>query len=259
MGDAYYAAAYTNANAMLQQQQPPPQQPPSSAAQLAGKRPRSDFDVPSGQDMAGYYPREDDRASQRQMRDTDSINQSYNFYLPSGQNPYPGPEPGRLHSSSHPVDDPRMMSDPRFGNDPRFVNDPRMGNMMNPGMPVKGHGSNFGSGRAEVALPPDASSTIFVEGLPPNCSRREVAHIFRPFSGYREVRLVTKESRRPGGDPLVLCFVDFVSPPHAATALDAINGYLFDETDRVSATLRLQFARFPGARSSGGGGRRGKR
>ncbi|KAK9672407.1 hypothetical protein RND81_12G098500 [Saponaria officinalis] len=255
MGDAYYS--YSNA---MQQQ---PQQPPATAAAaaavaaLAGKRPRSDFDVASGQDMSGYYPREDDRAPQRQMRETDSTNQSYNYYLHSGQNPYPGMEPGRLHSSTHPVEDPRILSDPRFSNDPRFGSDPRMGNVMNPGMPVKGHGSNLGSGRTEVSLPPDASSTIFVEGLPSNCTRREVAHIFRPFAGYREVRLVTKESRRPGGDPLVLCFVDFLSPSHATAALNSINGYMFDETDRDSASLRLQYARFPGARS--GGGRRGKR
>lgn len=29
-----------------------------------------------------------------------------------------------------------------------------------------------------------------------------------------------------GGDPLVLCFVDFVSPAHAATAMDALQGEL---------------------------------
>lgn len=27
-----------------------------------------------------------------------------------------------------------------------------------------------------------------------------------------------------GGDPLVLCFVDFQSPAHAATAMDALQG-----------------------------------
>lgn len=31
---------------------------------------------------------------------------------------------------------------------------------------------------------------------------------------------------QPGGDPLVLCFVDFVSPAHAATAMDALQGEL---------------------------------
>ena len=29
---------------------------------------------------------------------------------------------------------------------------------------------------------------------------------------------------QPGGDPLVLCFVDFLSPAHAATAMDALQG-----------------------------------
>ncbi|GMP70649.1 hypothetical protein CsSME_00029417 [Camellia sinensis var. sinensis] len=111
----------------------------------------------------------------------------------------------------------------------------------------------LGDGRP---LPSDASSTLFVEGLPANCTRREVSRIlsqydnfysfnallyifslylcsltwvvdiFRPFVGYKEVRLVTKEPRRSGDDPLVLCFVDFVSPAHAATAKDALQGEL---------------------------------
>lgn len=29
---------------------------------------------------------------------------------------------------------------------------------------------------------------------------------------------------QPGGDPLVLCFVDFASPAHAATAMEALQG-----------------------------------
>lgn len=33
------------------------------------------------------------------------------------------------------------------------------------------------SGRPEIPLPADASNTLFVEGLPSNCSRREVARI----------------------------------------------------------------------------------
>lgn len=248
------------------------QQPAVSS--LAGKRPRSDYDVQSGREMPGYYPREDEREAHRTIRDTESINASYDRYLRSGQIPYGGADSNRLPGSgmsSHPVDDPRMASDPRMGNDPRMAgdrrtmsdlrmgSDPRIANvgMVDQGMPVKGRGSNFGSGRLEVPLPPDASSTLFVEGLPPNCTRREVAHIFRPFVGYKEVRLVTKESRHPGGDPLVLCFVDFMSPPHAATAMDALQGYKFDENDRDSAILRLQFARYPGSRS--GGGHRGKR
>jgi len=109
--------------------------------------------------------------------------------------------------------------------------------------------------RPDEHLPPDASNTLFVEGLPADCTRREAAHIFRPFIGFKEVRLVQKEPRRPGGDPLVLCFVDFTDARCAATALEALQGYKFDETDRESTGLRLQFARFPGPRGPSGSAR----
>ncbi|KAI5657642.1 hypothetical protein M9H77_26435 [Catharanthus roseus] len=209
------------------------------------KRPRPEFDVPSGHDLSNYYAREDERAA-RVIRDTDPIGASYDRYLRSSQmSTYSGSESARSMSGGLPVDDPRVLG--LGGSDPVIVSKSR----------TMGIGSGSGGGRSEIPLPPDASSTLFVEGLPSNCTRREVSHIFRPFVGYKEVRLVTKESRHAGGDPLVLCFVDFVSPAHAATAMDALQGYKFDEHDRDSVRLRLQFARYPGARS--GGGHRGKR
>ncbi|GMH08864.1 hypothetical protein Nepgr_010704 [Nepenthes gracilis] len=245
MSDGYWRFA----DSRQQQQQPPP---PHPVAPLMGKRPRSDYGVPGGdREVAGYFPHNDDRGA-RVIRDTDSINASYDRYLRSGQIPsYAGMEVGRHLSGgipSHPVDDPRIGSDLRITTDPRI---------MDPVIAMKGRTSGLGSGRPEIPLPHDASNTLFVEGLPPNCTRREVAHIFRPFVGYKEVRLVTKESRHSGGEPLVLCFVDFLTPAHAATAMDALQGYKFDELDHDSAILRLQFARYPGARS--GGGHRGKR
>lgn len=48
---------------------------------------------------------------------------------------------------------------------------------VEPGTTVKDRTLGFGGGRPEVPLPPDASSTLFVEGLPSNCTRREVARI----------------------------------------------------------------------------------
>ncbi|GLT73580.1 hypothetical protein SLA2020_454270 [Shorea laevis] len=221
-------------------------QPPSqSISQLVGKRSRADYDVPGGHELPSYYARDDDRGTLRGIRDTDSIGASYDRYLRSAQvSSYGGGQSARSIGggiSSRAVDDPRIVG---IGS-------------MDPGTTVKDRTLGYGGGRSEVPLPPDASSTLFVEGLPANCTRREVAHIFRPFVGYKEVRLVSKESRHPGGDPLVLCFVDFVSPAHAATAMDALQGYKFDEHDRDSVNLRLQFARYPGARS--GGGHRGKR
>ncbi|KAJ6340694.1 hypothetical protein OIU77_008450 [Salix suchowensis] len=188
--------------------QPPAQSMPSFTA----KRPRSDYDVPSGRDLSNYYSR-DDRGALRVIRDSDSIGASYDRYLHSGTiSSYSGGQSARAISGVpvRPVDDPRMVS---------------MG-PMDPGTSVKDRSMRTGSGRSEVSLPLDASSTLFVEGLPSDCTRREVSHIFRPFVGYKEVRLVSKESRNPGGDPLVLCFVDFLSPAHAATSMDALQGEL---------------------------------
>ncbi|KAK6117745.1 hypothetical protein DH2020_048534 [Rehmannia glutinosa] len=255
-------------------------QQPAAIPTHVVKRPRSEFEMPGNHDMPNFYAREDDRSGLRAIRDTDSINASYDRYLRSAQMSSFGGDSGRSISSGlgghHHVDDPRVMA--MGGSDPAAA--------------AKSRPIGLG-GRPEIPLPPDASSTLFVEGLP--------ANIFRPFVGYKEVRLVTKESRHPGGDPLVLCFVDFQSPAHAATAMDALQevnlilvliepsckycqssptklgnwlhlflgrnipgkirvpllGYKFDEHDRDSAVLRLQFARYPGARS--GGGHRGKR
>ncbi|XP_057950817.1 RNA-binding protein 2-like isoform X2 [Malania oleifera] len=223
-------------------------QPPISS--LVGKRPRSEFDLPGSHELSSYYTRDDERGAHRAIRDpvirdTDSIGASYDRYLRSAQlSSFGGGESGRPLSggmTGPPVDDPRMVG---IG-------------AMDSGAAVKGRALGFGGGRTDNPLPADASSTLFVEGLPANCTRREVSHIFRPFVGYKEVRLVSKESRHPGGEPLVLCFVDFATPAHAATAMDALQGYKFDEHDRDSVNLRLQFARYPGARS--GGGHRGKR
>ncbi|XP_039796067.1 bromodomain-containing protein 4-like isoform X2 [Panicum virgatum] len=64
------------------------------------------------------------------------------------------------------------------------------------------------------SLPKDATSTVYVDGLPTNCTRREVAHIFRQYMGFREVRLVNKGSNRHA-----ICFVDFATPTHAFLAM----------------------------------------
>lgn len=137
-----------------------------------------------------------------------------------------------------------------------------------PDLARNGRNVNFGGqlpvdavsrpGPETIPLPRDASSTLYVEGLPSDSTKREVAHIFRPFVGYREVRLVAKESKHRGGDPLILCFVDFANPACAATALSALQGYKVDEINPESSYLRLQFSRSPGRRS-GGPGPRGKR
>ncbi|XP_012488612.1 nuclear speckle RNA-binding protein A isoform X3 [Gossypium raimondii] len=190
----------------------PRQPPPSSIPPLVGKRPRSDYVVSGGHELSGYYSRDDDKRTMRATRDSDSIGESYDRYLRSTQlSSYSRSQSGRPMSGGMPgraVDDPRMVG---IGG-------------LDPGQTIKDRTIGFGSGRPEPRLPPDASSTLFVEGLPPDCTCREVSHIFRPFVGYKEVRLVTKEPRYPGGDPIKLCFVDFLSPSHAATSMDALQG-----------------------------------
>ncbi|XP_044393504.1 uncharacterized protein [Triticum aestivum] len=89
----------------------------------------------------------------------------------------------------------------------------------------------------EPHLPSDASNTLHIEGFPPNCTRRELAHIFRPFTGFCAVRLVnTGYNNRH-----VIAYADFETPAQAFSAMKSLQGYLFDMHDRYSVKLDLQF------------------
>ncbi|GAV85123.1 RRM_1 domain-containing protein, partial [Cephalotus follicularis] len=213
----------------------------------------------SGYEMHNSYPQDDDRGGVWSVQDTKTIGSAYDLYLQSAVTSYilshacfsflvyGGTELGRAVGGGRPG---LPTADSAVIGRARLVGHDVVSN----GRDV-GFGGHFsvdamtGPARETVPLPPDASSTLYVEGLPPDSSRREVAHIFRPFVGYKEVRLVTKESRHRGGDPLVLCFVDFVSPACAATAMSALQGYNMDEHGVDSNYLRLQFSRYPGPRS----------
>jgi len=61
----------------------------------------------------------------------------------------------------------------------RTVDDSHVANIggVDRGTNAKDKILGFSSGRADRSLPPDATSTLFVEGLPSNCTRREVARI----------------------------------------------------------------------------------
>ncbi|KQK19651.1 nuclear speckle RNA-binding protein A [Brachypodium distachyon] len=258
MADAYWR--YNADPRQLQQQQqqqmlPPSARAPNAAAPAAAgqqplKRPRpAEYsDVPGSSEMAGYYPRDEERAgyaaaaAAAAARDTQALNASYERYLRTGQiqSHGAGPAGGSIR--------------PAAGANAGYQLDDRVAIGG-----VEGRNVGFGTGMPEPPLPPDASNTLFIEGIPNDCERREVSHIFRPFVGFKEVRLVTKEPRHPGGDPIVLCFVDFTNAAQAAVAMEALQGYKFDEHDRTSPHLRLQFARFTGPRGQsgpgGGGGR----
>ncbi|KAG2384647.1 hypothetical protein LR48_Vigan10g124100 [Vigna angularis] len=237
------------------------------------KRPRSEYDMPasglsSGNEIHNYIARDDDRTGtgtvHRMIKDTKTIGTAYDRYLQSGQlSSFASGEASTVGGiglarggggglPGHSLADPAVLG--RHGGG-------------GPDLAPNGRGVNYGGqlpvdavsrpGPETVPLPPDASSTLYVEGLPSDSTRREVAHIFRPFVGYREVRLVSKESKHRGGDPLILCFVDFANPACAATAMSALQGYKVDELNPESSHLRLQFSRYPGPRS--GPASRGKR
>ncbi|XP_026664897.2 RNA-binding protein 1-like isoform X2 [Phoenix dactylifera] len=91
----------------------------------------------------------------------------------------------------------------------------------------------------------DQSNILFIDGLPTDCTRREVAHLFRPFIGFKDIRVVHKEPRRTGDKAHVLCFVEFNDSKCALTALEALQGYKFDDKKPDSPVLRIQFAKFP--------------
>ncbi|XP_034229798.1 RNA-binding protein 2-like isoform X1 [Prunus dulcis] len=242
------------------------------------KRPRSDYDLAapglySGHEMHSYLARDDDFGDPRALKNTKSIGSEYDNYLQNVQmsshtsgetSTFGGTGLGRAVGGGMvglPMADQSVMGHPgpiasdliTNGRNMSFANQLPVDAMARPG-------------RETAHLPPDASNTLYVEGLPPDSTKREVAHIFRPFVGYKEVRLVSKESKHVcgwwitkhrGGDPLILCFVDFESPAYAATALSALQGYEMDEHSPDSNYLRLQFSRFPGPRS--GPGSRSKR
>lgn len=204
------------------------------------KRRRSDFEAHEMHGGGGYFPRDEDL-------DTRTIGSAYDRYLQSVQtSSMPLGEAGPPRNGGVAAMDEFMMRRGGGGG----LNGRDMGGGFDPLDSVDRR-----SNREPLPLPPDASNTLYVEGLPPNCSRREVAHIFRPFVGYREARLVTKDSKHRNGDPVVLCFVDFTSPACAATALTTLQGYRMDENDPDSKFLRLQFSRKPTSRP----GQRGRR
>lgn len=58
-----------------------------------------------------------------------------------------------------------------------------------------------------LPIPFNATNTVYVEGIPFDATEREVAHIFRPFPGFKSVRLIPRE-KKPG-EKVIFCFADF--------------------------------------------------
>jgi len=92
-------------------------------------------------------------------------------------------------------------------------------------------------------LPPDASSTLYIEGLPLDATEREVAHIFRQWPGFQSLRILPKVKESTQNNPQApkfvtphpttthtyhLCFVEFDNKTQATLAMCHLNGYRFD-------------------------------
>ncbi|KAF6154873.1 hypothetical protein GIB67_018310 [Kingdonia uniflora] len=203
------------------------------------KRPRSDYDfppsgAPSGPEMLNYLPRDDNRGRPQATIDTQSIGSAYDRYLQKSQAPSLGS--GEVGGGSILGEPPMISGGPGAYNSNIPSNGRPMGYGGSPPMD-----SMARPGREMISLPPDASSTLFIEGLPSDCTRREVSRILW--------------SNR-GGNPIILCFVDFMDPPCAASAWRTLQGYKMDEHEHNSRILNLQFARNP---PRSGSGPRGKR
>ncbi|XP_021835361.1 RNA-binding protein 1 isoform X2 [Spinacia oleracea] len=96
-----------------------------------------------------------------------------------------------------------------------------------------------------LSLQEAESNILFVNGLPTDCTRREVGHIFRPFIGFKDIKVIHREPRRSGDKAMVLCFVEFSDSKCALTAMEALNGYKFDDKKPESSILKINFAHFP--------------
>ncbi|PWA84792.1 Nucleotide-binding, alpha-beta plait [Artemisia annua] len=123
-----------------------------------------------------------------------------------------------------------------------------MSEAVNPESGIRGHiaGNLYGpSIRDVVNERPTLSNVLFVKGLPTDCTRREASHLFRPFPGFKDIKVVHKLAKIRGEKDMVLCFVEFANGRCALTALEALQGYRFDIKKPDSPSLDLQFAHFP--------------
>ncbi|XVE55174.1 hypothetical protein DITRI_Ditri03aG0138600 [Diplodiscus trichospermus] len=151
------------------------------------KRPRTDYDAPpSGlhpaYEMRNYLARDDDRGGHLSVKDTKTIGSAYDRYLQSAQlSSFTSGEAstfGGLQRAvggampARSITDPPVMGHPGAGAPDLAPNGRNVG--YGGQLPVDAISR---PGRDTVPLPPDASNTLYVEGLPPDSTKREVARI----------------------------------------------------------------------------------
>ncbi|XP_020599634.1 RNA-binding protein 2-like isoform X2 [Phalaenopsis equestris] len=233
------------------------------------KRQRTNSDVVAGapgQEAQVFMPREE-HARIQAIKDTRTLGTSYDHYLQNPLSSYGSAQAGdagvsrsvggevygfRGGNASLSYQEPVMLTGPGFRSlGPQEVANGSFPMGFRSQVPIDPMARPLHPER-EIPLPDDASNTLFVEGLPRDTTEREIAHIFRPFRGYKEVRVVKKEPKYDGANPIILCFVDFTTPSYAMAAMSAVEGYKMDLHDPDSWALRLQFAKFPARRAGHG-------
>ena len=83
-------------------------------------------------------------------------------------------------------------------------------------------------------LDQNATSTVYVEGIPLDATEREVSHIFRPYPGYKGLRLIEKEKN---GKKTYIGFVDFENIIQSTVCINTLQGYRFDKDDLLGLHL----------------------
>lgn len=85
-------------------------------------------------------------------------------------------------------------------------------------------------------VPESATSVILVQGLPADTSAREVAHIFRPYLGYKRIRMEFKNSQADlvyqaaSLQRTLVCYAEFETSEQATTVINTIQVSLLTKT-----------------------------
>jgi len=72
--------------------------------------------------------------------------------------------------------------------------------------------------------------------LPADATERELAHIFRPYPGFKQLRLVPRETKE--GHKVHFCFADFETEEQTTIVVNTLQGYRFHKDDIIG----LQFS-----------------
>jgi hypothetical protein len=68
----------------------------------------------------------------------------------------------------------------------------------------------------------EGTSIIYVEGLPMDATEREVAHIFRPFPGYKSVKIETQYAQEGANHRVTICLTEFETMQQATAVINTL-------------------------------------